>query len=85
MRTKRFRQIIPSFSDVSQLFNGEWKFISGDYSCGVAGLLPVGKHKTAVSLHPTHVILSSNTTYGWIYSLKERVACLSLQIVLLLV
>lgn len=50
MRTKHFRQIIPPpyFSSlflggktVLQLFNGEWKFISGDYSCGVAGLLPV--------------------------------------------
>lgn len=37
--------------------NGEKKFISGDYSCGTALLLPVAKHKTAVSGYPTPVFL----------------------------
>lgn len=26
-----------------------------------------------LSLYPTHVFLSSNTKYGWIYSLKQKV------------
>lgn len=42
-------------------FNGEWKFISSDYSCGVVVLLPVGKRKTAVSPYALHVFLLSNT------------------------
>lgn len=76
MRTKRFRQIILSLSNVPaallmESFNGGWKFISGDYSCGVAVLLPVAKHKTAVSLYPVHVFLSPNTKWKWIYPLKE--------------
>lgn len=66
MRTKHFRQIIPSFSNVPparlmESFNGEWKFISSDYSCGVVVLLPVGKRKTAVSPYALHVFLLSNT------------------------
>ena len=36
------------------------------------------KRKTAVSLCPTCVFLSSNTKQGWIYSLKRNVSCLFL-------
>lgn len=52
-------------------FNGERKFISSDYSCGVAVLLPVGNCNTAVSPRPGYggvccvcVLLSSPDNYS---------------------
>lgn len=70
MRTKHFRQIIPFFSSsfkcppapLMESFNGERKFISSDYSCGVAVLLPVRNCKTAVSLYLLHACCHQTTS-----------------------